>query len=259
MNKLESTILSQHERIRQAGPNGHEVLADTQDEIMGVADIESTAEILGRRGLRVHARSEAGSSRAYMRRALHHDHLVGIANRSLERLKELESQRGIILPHQGFMGGVALEGHEAVGVFGFAPKPNDLSGENDPIQEAMGDVFYPPMMWVKALRSEAYNNRPDSMKDLTVSQYLATIGLSQGSAPAGWGNVLLGATGFMPGPMLAGLEHTAPFPIGDHIADEEVEAFKLSGFCDQAVVDPEFMRNPTSSMLQVIFKGGSLN
>ncbi|HRV76261.1 MAG: hypothetical protein H6799_00615 [Candidatus Nomurabacteria bacterium] len=51
----------------------------------------------------------------------------------------------------------------------------------------------------------------------------------------------------------------APWPIGDHIRNEEIEVFRLSGFCDQAVVDPKFVEKPSSSMMQVIFKGGSLN
>lgn len=258
MNNLEKVVLDQHARVRAAGSDPLEVLEEAKGEILEVADRENTADILSRGRIGSIYPTEPTSSRGDMRRAHHRGFLISLANGALDHLKELERCPGVISPNQGYMGGIALEHGAAIGVFGFAPRPNRLFEDEDPIQLAMGDGFYPPMMWAKALRVEAYNNRPESMKDLTISQYLAAMGLSLGAAPAKYRDILLGATGFMPGEITANAAN-APWPIGEHIVNEEVEAFRLSGFCDQAVVDPEFMENPSGSMFKVIHSGGSLN
>lgn len=258
MNNLERVILDQHTRVSAAGTDPLEALEEARVEILEVADKENTAEILTRGRIGSTYPSEPTSSRGHMRRAQHRGFLIGLANGALDHLKDLERSPGVIVPKQGYLGGIALEHGVAIGVFGFAPRPGRLFEDEDPIQLAMGDVFYPPMMWAKALRVEAYKNRPEGMRGLTVSQYLAEMGLSQGAATAEYGDVLLGATGFMPGQVTAGAIN-APWPIGEHIASEEVEAFRLSGFCDQAVVDPALIANPAGSMFKVIHHGGSLN
>lgn len=258
MNSLERVVLDQHARVRAAGADPLKALEQAKGEILAAADKENTADILTRGRIGSIYPTEPASSRGYMRRAHHREFLISLANGALDHLIDLEKSPGIIVPSQGYLGGIAMEHGKAIGVFGFAPRLDRPFEDEDPIQLAMGDVFYPPMMWAKALRVEAYNNRPESMKDLTISQYLAAIGSSLGSASAKYHDVILGATGFMPGETTANAAN-APWPIGEHIMSEEVEAFRLSGFCDQAVVDPEFMKNPSGSMFKVIHLGGSLN
>lgn len=167
-NNLEQTILDQHTRVQTAGTNGHEVLGEAKGEILSVATPEQTQEILDE----TFERSRSQLSRLTSLRHSLYDFSDG----------------GLIVPRQGYVGLIALDSAgKAEDVFGFSSARGQILQEDDPIQEACGpDFFYPPMMWVKALYSEAYNNRKGSQSKLPIHVWLAELageGLFQGSKP----------------------------------------------------------------------------
>jgi hypothetical protein len=161
---------------------------------------------------------------------------------------------GKLVSEQGYTGGIIFD-HDTPIVYGHSATYSGIKLD-DPIQEAMGDTLYPPMMWAKALRAEAYRNRPESMLHLSVAEYLATLDLSLGSILTEHGDIV-GATGFMPGPQLQ--EGWADKNIEAHIESEPIEAFRLSGLCDQVVLEPIILSDTRWFATSVLMAHGSLN
>ncbi|MFO0971088.1 MAG: hypothetical protein U0520_01920 [Candidatus Saccharimonadales bacterium] len=239
MSELTRTILDQHYRVQAAGENGHAVLGEAKGEILHVATPGATQDILDR---------TAHLTGLTYDRVL--SHAPGVRESgSLPRrtagltkgLLEFSGRSGLVIPDQGYVGLITLdEAAQASDVFGFSASPDQTIQENDPIQAACGeDFFYPPMMWAKALYSEAYKNRSDSQRKLAIQQWIAELvgeDLFQGSKPTEGG--LLGATGFMPssgrGGMMAKLKGTEKRKA--HLLTEEIKAFRGSGLMDQATL-----------------------
>lgn len=264
MNKLEATILDQHARVHAAGEKGHEVLGKAKGEVLGVATSDYVQEILTKTlDVAMLAQDPASS------------HLGGVRGdeslpRKLSRfgsdLYTLSDSR-FIMPDQGYVGYIPTDASGvAYAVYGFTTARGQQLGEEDLIQEACGpDFFYPPMMWAKALYSEAYNNRPDSQGKLSIQVWLAELageGLSQGSNSEQSG--LLGATGFMPSAeMMAKLNDTQA--VKKQIESEPAQEFRASGLMDQValthLIDEDGISwEDTEFMAKVIIgAGGSLN
>jgi hypothetical protein len=177
------------------------------------------------------------------------------------------SDSGLIVPDQGYVGYIPTDvSGDGYAVYGFSAARGQRLQEGDPIQEACGPgSFYPPMMWAKALYSEAYKNRSESQKGLPMYVWLAELageGLFQGSTPTAQG--LLGATGFMPSDKMMDYL-TESEEIKEHIESEETEAFRASGLLDQVALF-HLSSNDGISMEESRFRagvilsaGGSLN
>ncbi len=258
MNKLEKVVLDQHARVKSAGENGHEVLNDAKGEILSVATPELTQEVLDRT-------YEASKSQLSVLTSL---------RRSLYEL----SDSGLVVPAQGYIGLIVLgPTGQASSIHGFSAARGQMIQEQhrDPIQEACGpDFLYPPMMWAKALYSEAYNNRRSSQSKLPIQVWLAELageGLFQGSAPVhrqdGQLESLLGATGFMPssgvGGTMAKLKRSPKRK--EHLEAEKIKPFRASGLMDQAALS--YLTSPTGIDQtgavylagDILKAGGSLN
>lgn len=245
MNKLERTVIDQNARVQAAGTKGHEVLTDAKGEIMDLSACDLTngiEEILSRTRrestLKWRIRQTAGL-------------VDGL-------LKDDE-----VKPQQGYIGGIIFA-HQGAFIFGHSMSHGVISYD-DPIQKAVDSLgvneVYPAMMWVKALRAEAYRNRPDSMRALSISDYLIEHGLTLGSFLTHRAD-LVGATGFMPSESSLQRAMRYPAPIPSHIEDEPTAAFRLSGFCDQISIDQELRQVlpfAAVTMCNMIYKGGSLN
>ncbi len=263
-NNLEKIILDQHARVKSAGENGHEVLGEAKGEILGVATPEQVQEILD------HTLDVAMLSADPMS-----SHLAGVRDpsslpRSLARIGGRLynfSASGLLVPDQGYLGLVYLDASgKADGVFGFSAAHGQKLQEEDPIQEACGpDFFYPPMMWAKALYSEAYKNRADSLKALNVHQWVASLigeGIFQGSVHVGGG--VMGSTGFMPSASMKSKLAEDPSRAA-HIGGEEIEAFQASGLMDCATLGSVYYEqgigeeNIILVADEILEKGGSLN
>ncbi|HRV76260.1 MAG: hypothetical protein H6799_00620 [Candidatus Nomurabacteria bacterium] len=123
MNNLEKTILDQHARIRSAGDNPVDALEEAKGEILEVANQDNVSEILKRNFINSIYLEMPSSTTAQLRRIRHDEYLAHIANTSLEWLRNLVAS-DVIAPMQGYLGGIALEGGRAIGVFGFPPGGN---------------------------------------------------------------------------------------------------------------------------------------
>ena len=252
MNALDKVVLDQYKRIKLTHGDPRAVLDEMRGEILDVATPELTFEIIRDR-TRVHPENETRTLTAQMR-AFQHAHSIGSrATRGIRTANGLV-RCGMLAPKQGYVGGIIIKPEE-LRIYGHS-MAFEKQIADDPIQEAMGDKFYPPMMWVKALRAAAYENRPDSARFLSVAEYLAKLGLSLGSMIGEYGD-LLGATGFMPGERLQG--DWDSITTQEHIQAEEVEAFRLTGLCDQAVVDPHLLTRTPDFAKEILELGGSLN
>lgn len=252
VNKLDTVIIDQYARVKAAGEYPLEALEAAQGEIMTVATPELTHEILQDLG-RSHPERETKSSRAQIR-SFQDPHSIG--NRAIEGIRTANglSRIDVLVPDQGYVGGLIFDGADII-VHGHASHFRGFK-DGDSIQEAMGATFYPPMMWVKALRGEAYKNRPESARDMKIAEYLVGLGLSLGANVTKCGDIV-GATGFMPGKRLRG-SWDDPL-IDGHVLSEETEAFRLSGLCDQAVLDPDLLLETSMFATDIIQSGGSLN
>ena len=252
MNSLEIVVLDQHLRVQAAGNNTADVLRESQGEIMSVATPDLMLEIIEDHN-RTSPENETRSSRAQMR-AFDNPH--SITNRSI---KEVQNANGLaridfLVERQGYIGGLLFDGEDII-VHAHSMLFNRLKTD-DPIQIVSGELFYPAMVWAKALRAEAYKNRSESAQNLTISEYLSEMGLTLGAMVNEYGDIV-GATGFMPGPRLKTLEYDSEF--AEHISSEVVEEFRLSGLCDQSVLDPEILTETTWFATGVLAMGGSLN
>lgn len=268
MSELTRTILDQHQRVQSAGENGHAVLGEAKGEILQVATLEATQDIIER---------TSHLTRLSYDRVLSHapgvcepDSLPRRMASITKGLLEFSCRSGLVVPGQGYVGLISLdEVGQAVDVFGFSASPDQVIQEDDPIQAACGeDFFYPPMMWAKALYSEAYNNRPDSQRKLAIQQWIAELvgeNLFQGSKPTK--NGLFGASGFMPssgrGGMMEKLKRTEKRKA--HLLGEEIKEFRGSGLMDQAVLC-DLTSSVGVDQTEVVFlaghilkSGGSLN
>jgi hypothetical protein len=234
VNKLEAIILDQHDRVKAARENPVSVLEEAKGEILAIATLELVEEILSDRTLSPHR--EGMSINATLREI---DDPRALGNRAI---KSIQTGHGLV--RLGF-----LQDNQGSMSFG-------CISDNDPIQEAIGDTFYPPMMWAKALRAEAYKNRPESAREMPVAIYLSKLGLSLGAFTNACGDVI-GATGFMPGERLSG--DWGGQEIQDHITSEPIEAFRLSGLCDQAALDPDLLLSTPEFSQEVLESDGSLN
>lgn len=251
MNELDRVILDQFNRIRSITGDPLDVLAEAQGEILSVATPELTLEIIGDDS-RTHPDSETrtltGQIRAFQ-------DARSIGSRALEGIRTANwlARQGMLAPMQGYVGGIISEHRDQI-VYGHSTtggiKPSDV------LQAAVGDTFYPPMMWVKALRAATYEKRPESARTLSVAEYMAKLGLTLGSMVGKYGD-LLGATGFMPGERLLN-EWYSPL-VRANVDSETTPAFRLSGLCDQAVVDPSILTETPQFAEQIIRLGGSLN
>ncbi len=252
MNKLEVVILDQYQRVKAAGSCPEEALAESQGEIMSVATPELTIDIL-EDSSRTSPAHENSSINAMLRAQMESS---SILNRSIRGIRMAHSlaRLDMLADRQGYTGGLLIDRGDVI-VYGQSTLFRGLK-EHDPIQEAMGETFYPPMMWVKALRAEAYRNRPESAQDLSITHYLAKLGLSLGSVLTEHGDIA-GATGFMPGTRLQGECGTSA--VRQHVQSEPIEAFRLSGLCDQAVLDPDILLRTPDFAAEVVEAAGSLN
>lgn len=252
MNRLDRIILDQYSRVKSTNGDPLAVLNETQGEILEAATPELTLEIIVD-SKRVNPEQETRSLTAIMRSQ---QDSKSVGNRATSGIRTANglAQIGMLASNQGYVGGIVFD-HGEPTVHGHSAVFNQPK-EDDAIQDAMGTTFYPPMMWVKALRAATYESRPESARFLSVAEYLAKLGLSLGSMVGEYGD-LLGATGFMPGERLQG-EWDNPL-INEHIESETIEAFRLSGLCDQAVVDPNILRETPQFAEQIIRLGGSLN
>ena len=252
MNSLETIILDQQARVVAANldDNVHEMLAEVQGEILAVASPELTLELIQKSPI---PSRETRTSRAQERAFMYDDSITNRSSKAvrvahgLERLKFLRN-------NQGYVGGLIFD-HEDIIVHGDSMQFGALKID-DPLQEALGKTFYPPMMWVKALRGEVYKKRPESAQELSVAEYLSKLGLSLGANVSEHGD-LMGSTGFMPGERLLG--EWGGLLVKEHIASEDVEAFRLSGLCDQAVVNLDILTKTTEFATRIIELGGKLN
>lgn len=278
-NNLEKVILDQHSRVKSAGEKGHEVLGEAKGAILSVATPEQVQQVLDKT-LDIAMLTRRDPIGSHLRGVREPDslprRLAGIDGGLFELSRDSSKrsyrlpQEGLIVPGQGYVGLVALDAAgQAYDIFGFSAAHGQKLQEEDPIQEACGpDFFYPPMMWAKALYSEAYNNRSESQRKLPIHVWLAELvgeGLFQGSKPTQ--NGLLGATGFMPSAGQTGMKsklNRSP-KRKEHLASEEIKPFQASGLMDQAV-----LQHLTSSVGidktevaylagQIISAGGSLN
>jgi hypothetical protein len=253
MNTLETIILDQHRMVMDAGDNPREALDEAQSAILEAATPEETAELIDYKQTQIER--EHSSSRAMMRAQMYSDSVTMRSSAAPRVANFLARDKGLLVPRQGYVGGI-LDNYGEPLVFGDSMQRNRIN-QDDPIQEAMGDTFYPPMMWVKALRAATYENRPESARFFSVAEYVSRLGLSLGSMITEYGDVV-GATGFMPSEQLV----AGPWlneEVMQHIASEPVEAFRLSGLCDQAVVDPMILTHTDEFAEQVLEWGGSLN
>ncbi len=225
---LKNTILDQHARVQSAGENGHEVLGDAKEEIMSAATPEEVRDILditGRHSVYSARRGpdEADSAAHFLRARV-----GAITDR-------------LFAQNQGYVGLVVPDKRIVVGVHAsraFTPEAIDQIMKGDPIQRACGDEFYPAMMWVKGLYSEAYKNRPESQKKLPIHVWLAElagIGLFQGSMPVDPDLGLLGATGFMPSESVRA-KLNGNSAVAEHMTSEPIEVFRASGLMDQVAL-----------------------
>lgn len=264
MNNLERTVIDQHARVHSAGEKGHEVLTEAKGEILGTATPDQVQEILDKTLDMARLVQDPVSL-----------HSVGVREdgslpRRIARIGGdlyTFSDGAFIVPGQGYVGFVPTDASgNAHAVYGFSTARGQRLQEEDPIQEACGpNFFYPPMMWAKALYSEAYKNRSESQKGLPMYVWLAELageGLFQGSTPTPQG--LLGATGFMPSDKMMGYL-TESDEIKEHIESEETEAFRASGLLDQVALF-HLSSNDGISMEESRFRagvilnaGGSLN
>lgn len=251
VNKLEAVILDQQTRIAGAGLNPTPTLEEATGEILAVATPELTREIISNT---VIPESETRSTNARCR-AIQSSRSV--TNRSVDAIRAGHSlaRMDMLLEGQGYTGGIIFDGDDRL-VYGRSMRFGDIIATEDPIQTAMGSTFYPPMMWAKALRAEAYRQRPDSARELSAAEYMAELGLSLGCVVTDQGDIA-GATGFMPGERLSGSFGVET--IDRHVQSEEVEAFRLSGLCDQAVVEPGILQATPEFAAYIIALGGSLN
>jgi hypothetical protein len=235
MNKLEKVILDQHNRVKAADNNGHKVLGEVKGEILSVATPEGVQDILSKTLDVASLSIDPASSHLAGANDLHS---VPRRLASLGGTLHQFSDSGLVVPEQGYVGLIGLDASgRASDVFGFSVARGQELQEDDPIQEACGpDFFYPPMMWAKALYSEAYKNRPESQKNLPIHTWLAELveeGLFQGSKPTQHG--LLGATGFIPSvELMAKLNDTQA--LKEQIESEQVQEFRASGLMDQAAL-----------------------
>jgi hypothetical protein len=251
VNKLEAIILDQHDRVKAARENPVSVLEEAKGEILAIATLELVEEILSDRTLSPHR--EGMSINATLREI---DDPRALGNRAIKSIQTGHGlvRLGFLQDNQGYSGGIVISGDDRH-VFGNSMSFGCIS-DNDPIQEAIGDTFYPPMMWAKALRAEAYKNRPESAREMPVAIYLSKLGLSLGAFTNACGDVI-GATGFMPGERLSG--DWGGQEIQDHITSEPIEAFRLSGLCDQAALDPDLLLSTPEFSQEVLESDGSLN
>lgn len=252
MNQLDRVILDQFNRVRSITGDHRAVLDEVRGEILEVATPELTLEII-RDHTRAHPERESRTATAQIRAF---QDARSVQSRALRGIRMANKLVGInmLAANQGYVGGIVFDHGESI-VYGHSMAYDRLKTD-DPMQKTMSPTFYPPMMWVKALRAATYENRPESARLLSVAEYLAKLGLSLGSMVGEYGD-LLGATGFMPGERLQG-EWDNPL-VGEHIESESIEVFKLSGLCDQAVVDPNILRETPQFAAQIIQLGGSLN
>lgn len=252
MNKLDKVIVDHYNRIESLQGDPLQALQEAQDEILAVATPELTVEILSDSS-RTYPLSETRSTNATLRAW---QDPWSIMNRTVRQVQTANglARLNMLEPNQGYVGGIVFDQKTPV-VFGMSMIFRGIK-EHDPIQQAMGDIFYPPMMWVKALRAAAYKNRPESALAYSTSEYLAKLGLSLGCIATQYGDVI-GATGFMPGERLRSLSQV---PIVEsHVQSEPQEAFRLSGLCDQAVVDPNILTRTGDFAKEIIGLGGTLN
>ncbi|MCA9347801.1 hypothetical protein KC867_00145 [Candidatus Saccharibacteria bacterium] len=268
MKELQNTILDQHARVQSAGENGHTVLSEAKGEIMQVATPDATQDTLDRTSRLTSLNYDTVLSRAPGVRE------TGSLPRRLAKitkgLLEFSQRSGLIVPNQGYVGLITLdETEKASDVFGFSAVSDQQIQKEDPIQTACGeDFFYPPMMWAKALYSEAYKNRGESQRELAVHEWIAKLvgeNLFQGSKPINGG--LLGASGFMPSGgqngMMATLKRSPKRK--EHLLAEEVQEFRGSGLMDQACLEditPHGNVDKTSVALlagHILMSKGSLN
>ena len=251
MNKLDEVIIDQYKRVEAWKGEPLDVLQETQGEILAAATPELTLEILEDLG-RIPDR-ERRSSNAQTHAFMYENSITSRMYKQIQIAHKL-GDLGMLVPEQGYVGGIIRDGN-VLRVFGNSSYYRGVKPD-DPIQAAMGKTFYPPMMWAKAIRGVAYGNRPASAADMSVSQYSAKLGLSLGAMVTEYGDVV-GATGFMPGPRLQGSWGSAL--VDEHIQSEPVEAFRLSGLCDQAVLEIELLRRTPEFAEDIIARGGSLN
>lgn len=250
MNSLEQVILDQHARVRDAGSDPAETLAESQGEILDAATPDLILELLRRDNKPAHeTRSTNAMCRAF-------DDSSSVTRRLSAPVQTAHglARLTFLADKQGYTGGLIFDGDDTI-VYGDSMTFNRVNPD-DPIQEAMGDVPYPAMMWAKALRAEAYKNRPESARQVTIATYLAEMGLSLGSNVTEQGDIV-GATGFMPGVRLLSLGGSRL--IDQHLESEETEVFRLSGLCDQAVVEPDILTATNEFARNIIKVGGSLN
>jgi hypothetical protein len=233
MNKLESVVIDQYKRVKAAGKGGGAVLGEAQGEIMAAATPGRFEEILARTSADFRVSLQDGAS-----------HAAGLA------------RAGLIVPEQGYVGGI-ISG-EAPFVYAYSARAREATASKpDPIQEAMGDVYYPAMALAKAVRAAAYEGRGVTERHLSAAEYLAKLGLTLGSSVTLLGD-FVGATGFMPGDnLLADLAQREG--VAEHLASEPIEAFRGSGLCDQIAVDPAARANPAAFAASVLQASGSLN
>lgn len=251
-NELDRVILDQYKRVSSVVGDPRDVLEEVQGEVLAVATPALTLEIITDH-TRAHPDSETRTCRAQIR-AFQDPRSIGS-----RALKEIQMANGLariemLVPNQGYVGGIVFDYNEPT-VYGHSMDFDQIKPD-DPVQEAGADTFYPPMMWVKALRAATYANRPESAQNLSVAEYLAKLGLSLGSVVNEYGD-LVGATGFMPGTRLQG--KWANSFVQTHVDSEANQTFKLSGLCDQAVVDSNILLRTEEFAEDILLLNGSLN
>lgn len=266
LRELIRTILDQHAEVQAAGGNGPAVLPDVKQAILESATKDAVRDILDR------TLSVAELIENPLLSGLGGIHEQYAIPRRLARLGgglyQL-SDSGIIVPDQGYVGFLAIdETGRAYDVFGLSAARGNEIKVDDPIQEACGDdFFYPPMMWFKALYSEAYRNRPESQRELTIQKWLAELageGFFQGSIPLETEGALAGATGFMPSIDTRAALDASP-RIAEHFLGEPIEEFRGSGLMDQVALcylnESTGILSPEISTLAqcIINAGGTLN
>lgn len=250
VNALERVIIDQHARIVAAGEDPITELEEAQGEILAAATPELVVEIMNN-DIRpeTETKSVNGQCRAFQDSS-------SITSRSLRAIQTGNNlaRIGMLRENQGYTGGLILNGDDVL-IYANSMSYRGIK-ENDPIQDAMEDVFYPPMVWAKALRAEAYRRRSDAAQELSMAEYLSKLGMSLGCALTEFGDIV-GATGFMPGERLQGVWGCEM--VQQHIMDEQIEAYRLSGLCDQAVVEPLILTETPDFAKKIVQLGGSLN
>jgi|GEM_PF-4833652 len=250
MSKLEVTILDQRARLESAKTESVGLLSEVEGEILAVATPELTLALIRRTPV---PERETRTSRAQQRAFMYENSITNRSSKGIRIAHGLE-RINFLKPNQGYVGGLILD-HDDIIIHGDSMSYG-VVGDEDPIQEAIGETFYPPMMWVKALRGELYKKRPESAEKLSVAEYLSKLGLSLGVNVTEYGD-LVGSTGFMPAERLQG--EWGGQLVREHIVSEEIEALRLSGLCDQAVVEPDVLKETTEFATRILELGGALN